>query len=290
MEIRTVEKIEDIREVVSDWRRRDLQVALVPTMGFLHEGHLDLVRRAGQIADRTLVSVFVNPTQFGPGEDFEAYPRDLDGDSQKVASVAPGAVVFAPLAAEMYPVGEQLTWVETAELGRYLCGASRPNHFRGVQTVVLKLLQICTPDHIVFGLKDAQQYLIISRMLDDLNIACAIHGVETRRERDGLAMSSRNKYLSGLEREEAGLLFQAVSRAREMISLGETSAKRVEEAMHHILAQATNGRIDYASVVSRSTLQPIESIVQGDAVVAAVAVYFGRARLIDNAIISLDDV
>jgi pantoate--beta-alanine ligase len=266
-------------------------IALVPTMGALHAGHLALVREAVDRADRVVVSIFVNPTQFGPDEDYEAYPRDLDDDEARLRELGVDAV-FAPSVEEMYPnaggsFDDPITWVTVDRLTDHLCGAYRDGHFRGVTTVVAKLLNACKPHVAVFGTKDAQQLVIIRRMVEDLLMDVDIVGVETVREPDGLAASSRNAYLSDDERRQARVLSEAVEAAKARIFGGEQEAEPVVEAMQQALAAAPDGEVQYAEVVDARTLQPVDSIAPGTEVIAAVAVFFGDTRLIDNAFISV---
>jgi pantoate--beta-alanine ligase len=267
-------------------------LALVPTLGALHEGHLALVRRALEAADHVVVSVFVNPTQFGPDEDYDAYPRDLEGDREKLEALGV-EMLFAPSTEEMYPSTNDealpgpLAWVEVEHLDEHLCGAYREGHFRGVTTVVTKLFHACKPDVAVFGRKDAQQFVIIKRLVEDLLLDVDIVGVETVREDDGLAQSSRNAYLDPDEREQATVLYEAVTTAREAIEGGEQDAEAVVRAMDSALAEAPDGEVEYAEVVDAHTLQPINRLGPGQDVLAAVAVYFGETRLIDNAFVTV---
>lgn len=265
------------------------RLALVPTMGALHEGHLALVREARERADHVTVSVFVNPTQFGPGEDYESYPRTLDRDMERLEEEIDGGVevVFAPTREEMYPAEERPpVWVEVEALTEHLCGAHRPDHFRGVTTIVTKLLLACRPDLAVFGRKDAQQFVVIERLAEALPFGVEIVGVPTVREEDGLARSSRNKYLSDRQREQATVLSEAVFRAEERIRQGEQRIGPIVEDMTRIIGAAEEAELEYAEVVDARSLQPIERIEPGQEVLAAVAVYFGDARLIDNAFVT----
>ena len=280
--VRTVSEMQQSTRLI---RQAGQTIALVPTMGSIHDGHLSLVSEASKLADQVIVSIFINPTQFGPGEDFDAYPRAIEKDMAVIWQHNNDCYVFAPPVAEMYPDGDNLTWVKTSKMAEYLCGTSRPGHFRGVQTVVAKLFNICEPDYAVFGLKDAQQFFIIKRMARDLNFSVEVVGAQTHREKDGVAMSSRNLNLSSEEREQATVLIAAVSEARKMIEEGERGGERIERKMKQILSSATLGRIDYAQLVSTKDFTPVETIEPGETVVAAVAFYFERARLIDNAII-----
>lgn len=268
-------------------RRAGRRLALVPTMGALHEGHLALVREALEQADHVTVSVFVNPTQFEPGSDLERYPRDLEGDLEKLERLGVD-LVFAPAADAMYPEGgpeENRTWVEVEKLNEHLCGRFREGHFRGVTTVVAKLFNICRPHVAVFGQKDAQQLVIIRRMVEDLHFGINIVGVPTQREADGLACSSRNAYLSEEEREQAVVLSQAVQEAERRIREGEQRPEAIVEAMRKKVAEAPLARLEYAEVVDAYDLQPIEEVAPGQEVLAALAVYFGETRLIDNAFV-----
>lgn len=271
---------------VADRARRDGErIALVPTMGALHDGHLALIRRAAELADKVIVSVFVNPTQFGPTEDYERYPRLIDTDMDALTESGAVDFVFAPTVGEMYPRGaaKQLTWIDTSALDQTLCGAFRPGHFRAVATVVAKLFNICRPHVAVFGLKDAQQFVIIRRMAADLAFGVDVVGVPTQREHDGLAMSTRNMYLTDEQRAQAVVLSKAVSRAAVLVEGGEADALAVEAEMRRVLAEAGAGVVQYASVVDAETLGEIRKIEPSQNVLSAVAVFFGDTRLIDNA-------
>ena len=267
-------------------------LALVPTLGALHEGHIALVRRALEEADHVTVSVFVNPTQFGPDEDYDAYPRDLARD-REILEALDVDVLFAPPVEEMYPFAgddvlpNPLAWVSVEQLDEHLCGAYRDGHFRGVTTVVTKLLHACTPDLAVFGKKDAQQYVIIQRLVEDLLLDVDIVGVPTVREDDGLAQSSRNEYLDPNERAQATVLYEAVTAAQEAIEQGEQAASAVVRAMENELATAPDANVQYAEVVDARTLQPLDRLSPGQDVLAAVAVFFGDTRLIDNTFVQV---
>lgn len=290
--IRTVDAMQQHADAA---RAEGRSLALVPTLGALHEGHLALVRRALETADHVTVSVFVNPTQFGPDEDFDEYPRDLEGDREKLEALGVD-VLFAPSTEEMYPFANDealpgpLAWVEVDRLDEHLCGAYREGHFRGVTTVVTKLFHACKPDVGVFGKKDAQQYVIIKRLVEDLHFDVEIVGVPTVREADGLAQSSRNAYLSPDEREQAPVLYEAVFAAQEAIEGGEQEAKAVVGAMDAALSEAPDGEVEYAEVVDANTLQPVDHLAPGQEVIAAVALYFGDTRLIDNAFVQVPEV
>jgi pantoate--beta-alanine ligase len=275
MRMRVVHTIAEARAV-----RRALPGTwgFVPTMGYLHEGHLSLIRRARAENDRVAVSIFVNPTQFGPHEDYARYPRDLERDLRLLEPLGVD-LVFVPSAEEMYPPGFQ-TWVIVEEVSRPLEGASRPGHFRGVATVVAKLFHILQPDRAYFGQKDAQQTVVIRRMVQDLNIPVEIVICPTVREPDGLAMSSRNTYLNPEERRSATVLFRALQIAKARYEAGERDAERLREAMREVIRAEPLARIDYVSVADPETLRELEQ-VEGPALLS-LAVYIGTTRLIDN--------
>jgi pantoate--beta-alanine ligase len=258
--------------------KREGFLGLVPTMGGLHEGHLDLVRIARRRCQRVVVSVFVNPAQFGSGEDFARYPRNLRRDCRLIESVGADAV-FAPSVEQMYPRGHA-THVDVERLTMHLCGASRPGHFQGVATVVAKLLNIVQPDVAVFGRKDAQQALVIRRMVFDLNMPVRVIVAPTRREKDGLAMSSRNAYLSASDRAAAPALYKSLRLARRLVTRGERDARVIRAEVRRYIRARTRGRLDYVEIVDRAELTPVKTI-EGD-VLVALAVYFGKTRLIDN--------
>jgi pantoate--beta-alanine ligase len=254
-------------------------VGLVPTMGYLHEGHLSLARRARADNDHVVASIFVNPTQFGPTEDYQRYPRDPDRDLRLLEAEGTD-VVFMPSAEEMYPAGYD-TWVEVGpSLTERLEGAARPGHLRGVTTVVAKLFEIVRPQRAYFGQKDAQQLAVVRRMAADLNMDVEVVGLPTVREPDGLAMSSRNAYLSPAEREAAVVLWRSLCRARELFEGGERSAEAIRQAVRRVLAEEPLAEIEYVSVADAATLRELEAIA-GPALVS-LAVRFGRTRLIDN--------
>ncbi len=287
--IRTVDEMQAHADAA---RAEGQTLALVPTLGALHEGHLTLIRRALEEADHVTVSVFVNPTQFGPDEDYDEYPRDLEGDQEKLKALNVDTL-FAPSVDEMYPYANDealpgpLAWVSVDRLDEYLCGAYREGHFRGVTTVVTKLFHACKPDLAVFGKKDAQQYVILQRLVETLLFDIDIVGVPTVREPDGLATSSRNEYLDSEEREQASVLFEAVTAAEEALEEGEQEAEAVVRAMENKLAAAPDGEVEYAEVVDANTLQPTDHLAPGQDVLAAVAVYFGDTRLIDNTFVEV---
>lgn len=277
-----VKRIDEVRSAVKQWKKEGLSVGLVPTMGFLHEGHRSLIERAVKENDRVVVSDFVNPTQFGPTEDLASYPRDLDRDA-KLCENAGAALLFNPEPEEMY-FADRTTSVNMEGLTKELCGKSRPIHFAGVCTVVSKLFNIVTPDRAYFGQKDAQQLAVIKRMVRDLNFDIEIVGCPIIREDDGLAKSSRNTYLGVEERKAAVILNQSLKIGKEMIEKGETSAVKVKEAIVKNLETEPLAKIDYVEVVDFNTIQPINEI-KGD-VLTAIAVYIGKTRLIDNFIIN----
>ncbi len=263
-------------------RRAGETVGFVPTMGALHEGHLSLAREARRAAARAIVSIFVNPLQFGPGEDFERYPRNLDADLALLEGVAVDAV-YAPSVADLYPAGFS-TYVAQEGATEALCGASRPGHFRGVTTVVAKLFHLVEPDVAIFGQKDAQQAAIIRRMARDLSMRVEVRIAPTVREKDGLALSSRNRYLSPEERAEATVLFRALREAAGLYAQGERRAGAIVEAASEVVRRAERAEIDYVSVVHPGTIRPIGTTIKDRALVA-LAVKFGRTRLIDNALL-----
>lgn len=273
--------VKDVRKQVAEWRREGLTVGFVPTMGALHKGHLSLMEQSRMEMDRTIVSIFVNPLQFGPSEDFENYPRDLTGDMRKMASVGVDAVFF-PSSEEMYPDGFR-THVEVEGLSAKLCGKFRPGHFRGVATVCCKLFNIVQADKAYFGQKDAQQVLILKTMVKDLNIPTEIVVLPTVREDDGLAMSSRNVYLKPEERQRALCIPKALRAAEILFGKGERSAVVIRCEMERIIMEAAPSGVDYIAVVHPDTLEDIDEI-EGKALVA-VAVRIGAARLIDNVLL-----
>lgn len=273
--------VRETREKIKEWKAQGLSVALVPTMGYLHEGHRSLMERARKENDKVVVSIFVNPMQFGPGEDYESYPRDLDRDAG-ICQDAGVDLIFHPDVSEMY--GDNFhSFVDMTVLPEKLCGASRPIHFKGVQTVVSKLFHIIPADRAYFGQKDAQQLAIIRRMVIDLNFDIEIIGCPIIREEDGLAKSSRNTYLSKEERKQAVILNQSLEEAVKAIEAGEKEAAKVREIITDKLNTCPLAKIDYVEVVSFDNIQPIEEI-EGS-VLIAIAVYIGNTRLIDNRII-----
>lgn len=285
-EFRVVHTIADVREAVAAARREGRRIGFVPTMGALHAGHGALIEQAVAECGFVVVSIFVNPLQFGPNEDFDRYPRTLDADVAYVRSLG-AHLVFAPSVEEMYPE-PQLTFVDVEQLTDNLCGASRPGHFRGVATVVTKLFNIVAPDAAYFGQKDAQQAAVIQRMVTDLSMPIEVVVVPTRREPDGLAMSSRNKYLSPEERKAALVLYKALQKAVRAIEEGERDPDVVEKLLRETIEQEPLARIDYAAVVDARTLRPV-SYIRGN-ILLAVAAFIGSTRLIDNWPITVDEV
>jgi pantoate--beta-alanine ligase len=273
-----VKTVQDIRRMVRAWKASGLSVGLVPTMGYLHEGHASLIRLASQDNDRVVVSIFVNPTQFAPGEDLATYPRDFESDSRLCASLGVGAI-FNPEPAEMYPPGFA-TYVEAPALAVNLCGRSRPTHFRGVCTVVSKLFIMTEPDRAYFGLKDAQQFFILKKMVEDLNLDLQTIPGPTVRESDGLALSSRNSYLSPEERQAALVLNRALTAAKEQLQAGQRDSQKIIQTILEIIKAQPLARVDYAEIVETSNLALIEKVT-GEALVA-LAVFIGKTRLIDN--------
>ena len=276
--------VKEAREQVNEWRRQGLSVGLVPTMGYLHEGHKSLITRAVSENDRVVVSVFVNPMQFGPLEDLESYPRDMDRDAA-LCEEAGASLIFHPESSEMYHNGFS-SYVDMDTLTGGLCGKSRPIHFRGVCTVVAKLFNIVMPDRAYFGQKDAQQLAVIRHMADDLSYGIEIKGCPIIREEDGLAKSSRNTYLDEKERKAALVLSKALSEGRKLIELGERDADKIKDTVTGIINTEPMAKIDYVEIVKWDSLEPVKNI--DGPVLAAVAVFIGKTRLIDN-FIALED-
>jgi len=276
--MKVVRRVLEMKAIARQWKKDGKKVGFVPTMGYLHEGHLSLVRESKRRADVTVVSIFVNPAQFGPNEDFKKYPRDLEKDS---AYLKKGGVdfLFCPAAAEIYPPGYR-TYVEVRGLQDRLCGKSRPGHFQGVATVVLKLFDIVGPDYAFFGAKDAQQVLIIGKMAADLDLGVEVVTCPLVREPDGLALSSRNAYLSPEERKAALVLSISLRWAERAISAGERDAAKVISGIRAAIEAEPLARVDYVETVDPVNLEPIAEI-RGD-VLIALAVFIGSTRLIDN--------
>jgi len=278
-----ISTIKEMQTQADNLRRSGRKIGFVPTMGFLHEGHLSLIKKAGELSDTVVVSIFVNPTQFGPGEDFEKYPRDFERD-EKLAEQAGADIIFYPSTEEMYPENYS-TYVNVEGLTHGLCGRSRPGHFRGVTTVVTKLFMCVKPHIAVFGQKDAQQAAVIKRMVRDLNFDINIITAPIIRENDGLAMSSRNKYLSPEQRKEALALYDSLKIAEELIRNGELSPAVIIEKMKERITREPDAKIDYVELVDLETLEPVDRVKER--VLAAVAVFIGSTRLIDNTVLEV---
>ena len=279
--MKVVHTINETREIIKNWRKEGLTVGLVPTMGFLHEGHKSLITRAVKENDRVVVSVFVNPIQFGANEDLSVYPRDIDKDFA-LCQDAGADFIFNPSPEEMY-FDNFSTYVDAGDVTKELCGKSRPIHFRGVCTVVTKLLNIVKPDRAYFGQKDAQQLAIVKRMVRDLNVDVEIIGCPIIREEDGLAKSSRNVYLNPEERKAAVILHKALTKGEEMVKAGEKEPSVIIKAVGDIINTERLAKIDYVDVVSFPEIEHIAKIDRPALV--AVAVYIGKTRLIDNFIV-----
>jgi len=275
-----VKTIDEVRKIVKAWKREGLSVGLVPTMGYLHEGHKSLIVRAAAENDRVIVSDFVNPTQFAPNEDFESYPRDIEADA-RLCTEAGADIIFNPEPSEMYV--EPLCFVDMDKITKVLCGKTRPIHFKGVCTVVAKLFNITSPDKAYFGQKDAQQLCVIKKMVKDLDFDIEIVGCPIIREDDGLAKSSRNTYLNAFEREAALCLSRSLKLGKDMIDNGEKDAEKVVEAIKAEIEKEPLAKIDYVEMVDLNTLESISAVKAP--LLVAMAVYVGKTRLIDNFII-----
>lgn len=276
--MKIVKTISEIRDIVKEWRKAGYSIGLVPTMGYLHAGHGSLIEQSVKNNDKTVVSVFVNPTQFGPNEDLEKYPRDIKRDSELVASLG-GDIIFNPEPEEMYKKNNATT-IKVEGLSQKLCGITRPIHFAGVCQVVSKLFNIVTPDNAYFGLKDFQQYVIINKMVDDLNFPVKINPCAIVREESGLALSSRNIYLTDDERKSALSLNQSLNYAKSLISSGEKRASFIIDEITKIINNVPYSKIDYVKIVDIDTLDDINTVEKKYAVL--LAVYIGKTRLIDN--------
>jgi pantoate--beta-alanine ligase len=283
--IRIITGVDHMQQEATRLLQTGKTIALVPTMGYLHEGHIALMREGRKHGDALIVSIFVNPTQFGPAEDFQAYPRDRDRDVGQAESVGVD-VIFAPEAEAMYDKAHD-TYIDLEMLPRHLCGPSRPGHFRGVATVVTKLFNIVKPHVAIFGKKDYQQLVIIRRMVRDLNLDIRVIGVPIVREDDGLAMSSRNTYLSENERRSALTLFQALQQAQRSVAQGIRDAGQIIHAASELIRSYPYTRIDYIAVCDPETLEDVNR-VEGPTLMA-LAVWVGKTRLIDNAILTIEN-
>ena len=278
-----VSTVEEVREQVKEWRAEGFSVGLVPTMGYLHEGHKSLIDKAVRQNDKVVVSVFVNPIQFGPTEDLATYPRDIERDAA-LCENAGAALIFHPEKENMY-FDDFCTYVDMDNLTKGLCGKSRPTHFRGVCTVVSKLFNIVQPDRAYFGQKDAQQLAVVRRMVRDLNFDLEIIGCPIIREEDGLAKSSRNTYLSAEERKAAVVLHKSLEKGERMLRGGEKDAEKIKQAIREVILAEPLAKIDYVEVVDFDTLESVET-ADGE-VLTAIAVYIGKTRLIDNVIVTV---
>ncbi len=272
-----------LRKIVNGFKRQGKLVGFVPTMGALHDGHASLLRKCRRENHLVVLSIFVNPTQFGPREDFKKYPRTFSGD-RRIAQKEGVDVLFYPSTKIIYPTN-YLTFVEVSGISNLLCGRTRPGHFKGVATIVAKLLNIVTPDTLYLGQKDGQQVIVLKKMMTDLNFPVAVKVCPTIRERDGLAMSSRNRYLNAAEREEAKVLYQSLQLAKQKIIQGEKNVARLTKLMKSYIRENTAGQIDYISCVNADTMQELKTL-QGK-VMIALAVKFGTTRLIDNVIVKV---
>lgn len=277
-----INSIKEVRNFLAKARKENKTIGLVPTMGFLHEGHLSLIRKANEENDLVVVSIFVNPTQFGPNEDFETYPRNIEKDT-KLALEAGATIIFNPSATQIYPEGSS-SWVNVeGRITSVLCGASRPTHFQGVTTVVNILFNIVAPHRAYFGQKDAQQAAVLTKMVRDLHINLDLVVCPIVRESDGLALSSRNTYLSNQERKQAPILNQSLLKAKEAYQKGETDTKKIVQLIQRTITNMPLAAIDYVSIVSYPALKEIDKIASPTLI--AVAVKFGKTRLIDNIIL-----
>jgi pantoate--beta-alanine ligase len=279
--MKLIETIDAMQKQCEALRVSGKTIALVPTMGFFHEGHLELMRVGRRLADILAISIFVNPTQFAPSEDFQAYPRDMEGDLAGAKEVGVD-LVFAPSVEDMYPDGHQ-TKIAVESVTKHLCGLARPGHFDGVTTVVAKLFNIAKPHLAIFGEKDYQQLTAVKRMVKDLDMDIQIIGVPTVREPDGLAMSSRNNYLNPEERESALCLKKSLDQAREMFGQGEKDAQRIKEAVERLILSHPFTEIDYINICDPMSLEDVDRIEEE--VLLALAVKVGKARLIDNCLV-----
>ncbi len=283
--MRIVKSIDQLRIIIANYRRENKTIGFVPTMGYFHEGHLSLMREAKKHNDICVVSIYVNPTQFGPKEDFKKYPRDIRRDSSMLKKENID-ILFVPSDNAIYPES-YLTYIDVGKISSTLCGYFRPGHFRGVATVVAKLLNIVSPDVLYLGQKDAQQVVVLKAMVEDLNFPVQVKIVATMREVDGLAMSSRNKYLSDEHRQEASVIYRALVQAKQRIKAGERSSTKITAQIRAMIQKQSSGKIQYVQCVDTKSLQALK-VLKGD-VLIALAVFFGKTRLIDNVIIPIHD-
>jgi len=280
--MKIINRIDKMKTYARIMKKENKLVGLVPTMGYLHEGHLSIIRAARNQSDIVIVSIFVNPVQFGPGEDFKKYPRDIKRDEELVKSCGVD-IIFYPKKEDMYPEGFS-TYVDVEKMTENLCGKSRPDHFRGVTTVVMKLFEIVKPDIVYFGQKDAQQAYVVKKMIEDLNMDITMKIMPIIREEDGLAMSSRNIYLTKPERKDTSLLHESLKLAEGLIGSGEADPKKIIKKMRDLLSEKPSLKIDYISIVDTKSLKEVAT-VEGE-VLIAIAVFIGKTRLIDNIILS----
>ena len=282
--MKIIKSIQEIKNIITDEKSKGKSIGFVPTMGYLHDGHLSLMKRAKEENDVVVISIFVNPIQFGQGEDYEVYPRDIERDSKLAESVGVD-YIFAPEVKEMYPEGYN-TFVEVLGVTDKLCGASRPGHFKGVTTVVTKLFNIVTPDKAYFGQKDAQQVYVIKQMVRDLNMNVKIISCPIVREHDGLALSSRNTYLLEEERKQALVLSKSLFWAKDMINKGERNAKTLIEGIKSMINEMPLADIDYVKIIDYDTFKEVEEL-KGN-ILIALAVKIGKTRLIDNILVEVE--
>ncbi len=275
-----IKTVEEMKKYSEEQREKGKIIGFVPTMGYLHEGHLSLMKIAKKECDLVIVSIYVNPTQFGPTEDLAKYPRDFEKDKKLCEDVGVD-IIFYPSDKDMYPEG-YLTFVKVEKMSEKLCGIARPTHFKGVTTIVLKLFNIVKPHKAYFGLKDYQQFIIIKKMVDDLNVDVEMIGCPIFREKDDLAMSSRNFYLNPEERKQATILSQSLQNAKKLFFEGETDSEKLKKIIKDMINK-TIGKIDYVEIFSPKSLEPVKKTSKGD--VIALAVFFGKTRLIDNVIL-----
>lgn len=276
-----VNKITEMKNIVNDAYEKDLEIGLVPTMGHLHNGHISLIKRSVKENDITIVSIFVNPIQFGKGEDYDSYPRDLTKDIEMIDRIN-ADYIFTPEITEMYPDGYD-TFIEIGKITKPLCGISRPTHFKGVATVVAKLFNICNPKKAYFGQKDFQQTVVIKKMVKDLNIDVKVIVCQTVRESDGLAMSSRNSYLSDKQRDNAQIIYRSLQNAKKLIEKGETDPKIIIQMITSMINEIEEMKIDYIDIRRQNDLSEVKFI--NEKIVIAIAVKLGYTRLIDNILI-----
>lgn len=280
-----IKSISEMQRISTQFRKNNKKIALVPTMGFLHRGHLSLIETARKQADLVITSIFVNPTQFAPNEDFNKYPRNMEEDIKNCEKVGCD-IIFFPDTLEIYPIGHSTTIIISNVTEKFE-GVFRPSHFQGVATIVAKLFNICLPDISIFGQKDYQQTLLIKKLVSDLNFPIEIIINPTIREKSGLAMSSRNTYLSHEEKEKATIIFKSIEEVKSAIAQGETNRIVLNSHLHKTLRTVPEIKIDYASVALANNLDEPEIFLTGDKVVILIAVYLGKTRLIDNSLITI---